>query len=144
MTVNLLKLCVGAESVEHLEHYMKARHQRGGHLLIKGHAFHTTRMVPKRMDELTSGGSLYWVIKGNIQCRQKLSGIEPFTDSEGISRCHLLLDREIIKTQWQPKRPFQGWRYLTVTDAPRDLTGGELTIDMPSEMRAELAALGLF
>jgi hypothetical protein len=143
MTLNMLKLCVGADSIEHLEDYIKARYQRGGQYLINGKAFHTTRMVPKRIDEILDGGSLYWVIKGNVQCRQRLAGIEPFTDSEGISRCHLLLEREVIKTQWQPRRAFQGWRYLTAVDAPRDLSAGEIAADLPAHLRAELTSLGL-
>ena len=143
MALNILKLCVGADSIEHLEDYINARYQRGGQHLFKGKAFHTTRMVPKRVDEVLEGGSLYWVIKGNVQCRQKLAGIEPFIDSEGISRCHLLLERDVIKTQWQPRRAFQGWRYLTAVDAPRDLSKGEVAADMPANLRAELASLGL-
>jgi hypothetical protein len=143
MALNILKLCVGAESIEHLEDYINARYQRGGSYLFKGRAFHTTRMVPKRVDEILAGGSLYWVIKGNVQCRQKLAGIEPFIDSEGISRCHLLLEREIVRTQWQPRRAFQGWRYLTAADAPHDLSAGEIATNMPANLRAELASLGL-
>jgi hypothetical protein len=142
MALNILKLCVGAESIEHLEDYINARYQRGGQYLLKGKAFHTTRMVPKRIDEILAG-SLYWVIKGNVQCRQKLAGIEPFTDNQGIGRCHLLLEREVIKTQWQPRRAFQGWRYLTESDAPHDLSKGEISADMPAHLRAELASLGL-
>ena len=143
MVLNILKLCVGAESIEHLEDYIAARYQRGGSYLFKGKPFHTTRMVPKRIEELLGGGSLYWVIKGNVQCRQNLAAIEPFTDSEGISRCHLVMERAVIKTQWQPRRAFQGWRYLTDVDAPRDLSAGEIASDMPAGLRAELASLGL-
>jgi hypothetical protein len=143
MALNILKLCVGAESIEHLEDYIAARYQRGGHYLVSGKPFHTTRMVPKRVDEILDGGSLYWVIKGNVQCRQRLAEIEPFIDSEGISRCHLVMEREVIKTHWQPRRAFQGWRYLTDADAPRDLSAGEIAADMPANLRAELASLGL-
>lgn len=144
MALNILKLCVGAESIEDLENYIASRYQRGGRYLVSGQPFHTTRMVPKRVDDILDGGSLYWVIKGNVQCRQKLMAIEPFVDGEGISRCHLVLGRDVIKTQWQPRRPFQGWRYLTAADAPADLSSSELASDMPAKMRAELASLGLF
>ncbi|MGL4406156.1 MAG: DUF1489 family protein [Notoacmeibacter sp.] len=143
MALNIIKLCVGAESIEDLEAYISSRYVRGGSFLVAGKPFHTTRMVPKRVEELLAGGSLYWVIKGNVQCRQKLSSIEPFTDGEGISRCHLVLEKQVIKTHWQPRRAFQGWRYLTDTDAPRDLSAGEIAADMPPHLRAELAALGL-
>ncbi len=101
-------------------------------------------MVPKRAEELLEGGSLYWVIKGSVQARQPLIGIETFTDGEGIGRCNLLLGPEVIETELQPRRAFQGWRYLTDKDAPRDLAslsgGGS---EMPLELRRELAELGL-
>jgi hypothetical protein len=143
MSLNILKLCVGAESIEHLEEYIAMRIKRGGPYLIKGMPFHTTRMVPKRVDEILNGGSLYWVIKGQVQCRQKLAAIEPFTDSEGISRCHLVMERDIIKTQWQPRRAFQGWRYLTAADAPHDLQSGHGSEVLSEKLRSELASLGL-
>jgi hypothetical protein len=84
--------------------------------------FHTTRMVPKRAAELLDGGSLYWVIKGNIQARQRLVDIRPFVDTDGISRCHLVLEPVLHETSWAPRRPFQGWRYLDPKDAPPDLS----------------------
>lgn len=143
MALNILKLCVGAESIDDLEHYIRSRYQRGGDYLVSGKPFHTTRMVPKRVNEILDGGSLYWVIKGNVQCRQKLAAIEPFVDREGISRCHLVLERDVIKTQWQPRRPFQGWRYLTLEDAPKDLSMADGVVDMPASLQAELASLGL-
>jgi hypothetical protein len=100
-------------------------------------------MTPKRADELLAGGSLYWVMKGVIRCRQKLIGIEPFVDGEGIGRCRLVLDKEIVATRRQERRPFQGWRYLDAKDAPADVKKGEAEDDMPEEMRRELEELGL-
>jgi len=142
MSLNLLKLCVGAESVEDLEGWidqrMAARRAAGEPV----EQMHTTRMVPKRLDELLGGGSLYWVIKGGIQCRQRLLEIRPFTDAEGIGRCHLVLEPVVHRTEWQPRRPFQGWRYLTPVDAPADVgAGGDEA--MPAPLRRELAELGL-
>jgi hypothetical protein len=100
-------------------------------------------MVPNRTAEL-DGGSLYWVIKGNVQCRQRLLGVRPFTDKEGIGRCRLMLDPEVVPTQWQPRRAFQGWRYLKPADAPADLgKGGAALLQMPPQLRRELAELGL-
>lgn len=104
---------------------------------------HTTRMVPKRGKELLDGGSLYWVIKGNIQARQHLADIRPFTDKDGIKRCDLVLEPRLILTQWQPKRAFQGWRYLKAEDAPSDLGNGSGVASLPPELRIELANLGL-
>lgn len=100
-------------------------------------------MIPKRTDELLAGGSLYWVIKGNIQVRQHLIDIRPFTDKEGIKRCDLVLEPRLILTQWQPRRAFQGWRYLKPDDAPADLGTGSGIADMPPDLRLELAELGL-
>ena len=99
-------------------------------------------MVPKRRDELLDGGSLYWVIKGNVQARQFLQDIEIFTDNEGIRRCKLVMEPRLILTRWQPRRAFQGWRYLDQPDAPRDLGQNEIG-KIPPELQRELAYLGL-
>ena len=141
MALHLVKLCVGAESVEDMQRWSAARldamRKSGGEVQL----FHTTRMVPKAIDELLDGGSLYWVIKGVIQLRQSLVDIRPFKDGEGIRRCHLMLGNDLVLTQPQPRRPFQGWRYLKAEDAPSDLTRGDATV--PAELRNELAELGL-
>jgi hypothetical protein len=100
-------------------------------------------MVPKRAKELLDGGSLYWVIKGNIQVRQRLTAIRPFTDKEGIHRCDLVLEPKLVATQWQPRRAFQGWRYLKAEEAPADLSEGTGKNALPPELRLELAELGL-
>ncbi|MDA8870529.1 DUF1489 domain-containing protein [Rhizobiaceae bacterium] len=133
--LNLLKLSVGTESVDDLRSFHRFR-LKGGRGL-----FHITRMVPKRADELTAGGSIYWVIKGNVQARQAITAIEPFTDGQGIRRCRIMLGHDLVDTQWQPRRPFQGWRYLKPEDAPADLARGEAA--MPAELRAQLSELGL-
>lgn len=143
MTLHLIKLCVGCESVEDLEGWIEhrlAEKRRAGEPVEH---FHTTRMAPKQADELLAGGSLYWVIKGTVQCRQKLADIRPFTDKEGISRCRLVLEPHVIRTEWQPRRAFQGWRYLRQEDVPPDLTTGSGVAAMPPKLRRELAELGL-
>lgn len=142
MTLHLIKLCVGCSSPEELAawiDYRQAEMRADGQ---KPEQMHTTRMVPKQADELLDGGSLYWVMKGNVQCRQKLLDIRPFTDTDGIQRCHLVLEPKIILTAWQPRRAFQGWRYLKPDDAPMDenLNGKN---QLPAELRQELADLGL-
>ena len=136
MTLNLLKLCVGVAEVDELVDWQRRR------LKAERKLYHTTRMIPRRREELLDGGSLYWVIKGQVQCRQRLTDIVPFTDDEGIGRCRLMLDREIVLTRSQPRRAFQGWRYLVPADAPADLVAGDVA-GLPPEMRAELAELGL-
>jgi hypothetical protein len=138
MILHLIKLCVGVETITELEEWVARRvRERGEH-------FHTTRMVPKRADELTGGGSLYWVIKGQIACRQKLVAIAPFTDGEGIGRCRLMLEPVVRPVSPRPCRPFQGWRYFAAKDAPLDLgKRGRGVSAMPESMRRELAELGL-
>lgn len=142
MSLNLLKLCVGAESAEDLEGWIEQRMAARRAAGEPQEQMHTTRMVPKRVGELLGGGSLYWVIKGGIQCRQRLLEIRPFTDGEGIGRCHLVLEPVVRRTEWQPRRPFQGWRYLTPVDAPADV-GADGDEAMPAPLRRELAELGL-
>ena len=136
MTLHLIKLCVGADSVEDLQEWVDWR------IKSFGEQVHTTRMQPKRADEIIGEGSLYWVIKGQVLCRQKLIGVRPFTDGEGISRCDLILEPVIHRVQPRRKGPFQGWRYLAAEDAPADLDSGA-TKGMPPELAKELAELGL-
>ena len=144
MPLNLIKLSVGSESLEGLQDWVdrRSRERRA-----RGEALehiHTTRMVPRRRDELLDAGSIYWVIKGQIQGRQVLTDIQPFTDSEGIGRCDLVMAPELIATEWAPRRPFQGWRYLKASEAPSDLQSlGEGAAQLPADMRRELADLGL-
>jgi hypothetical protein len=142
MPLHLLKLCVGCDSIEDLrgsiERAMARRRAEGSPELYR----HTTRMIPKRMEELLAGGSLYWVIRGSVLCRQELAAITPFVDDNGVSRCRLMLRPQIVPTVPQPRRPFQGWRYLRPEDAPADLSGSASEA-LPLQLRQELAALGL-
>lgn len=133
--LHLIKLCVGVDSVAELAAWIAARDEGHGH---------TTRMTPKRKDELLDGGSLYWVIKGQIACRQKLLDLQAVRGEDGIGRCRLVLERDLVAVVPRPFRAFQGWRYLEGKDAPPDIGGaaGEAAA-MPEEMRRDLAALGL-
>ncbi len=144
MPLNMIKLCVGAESVEDLEEWIAERLDEARALGRPVEQMHTTRMVPSRAPELVDGGSLYWVIKGSVQCRQRLLEVRPFTDADGISRCHLVLDPKVVRTEWQPRRAFQGWRYLVPADAPADLSDNASGWQaLPPDLRSELATLGL-
>lgn len=144
MALNLLKLCVGVTAVEELQAWIDYRideKRRQGRETVQAH---TTRMIPKRMEELLDGGSLYWVIKGNVQVRQHLADIRPFVDPNGIKRCDLVLEPRLILTEWQPRRAFQGWRYLKPEDAPRDIGDDSDGVNaLPPELRVELSNLGL-
>ncbi len=144
MALHLIKLCVGADSIDDLREWVSERALIAIAAGMEPHSSHITRMIPKRDQELFDGGSLYWVIKGQVQARQQLLGMKTFTDVDGISRCELVLGPEVIETEFQPRRAFQGWRYLTEEDAPRDLKNmGDGTADLPLELRRELAELGL-
>ena len=142
MTLHLIKLCVGCDSVEDLAAWIEWRRKEARKRRRKFEHAHVTRMSPRRTAELLDGGSLYWVIKGMVQTRQRLLDVRPFVDDHGIGRCRLILDPKPIRTEWQPRRPFQGWRYLAPADAPRDLKldGGA---GMPAALGAALAELGL-
>ena len=144
MPLHLLKLCVGADSVDDLRTWTAARAKArlaGVHAQFSAHV---TRMTPARGAELLDGGSLYWVIKGQISARQKLIGLETFVDSEGIKRCALQLDDGIVNLRPRPCRAFQGWRYLKDEDAPPDLdAAGAGLADMPEDLRRQLSDLGL-
>lgn len=142
MTLHLIKLCVGCDSVEDLAEWIDWRLNDLKRQRKKPEHVHVTRMVPKRIAELLDGGSLYWVIKGSVQARQRLTAIEPFTDADGIGRCRLVLEPKVVATDWQPKRAFQGWRYYEAKDVPPDLREGQGS-DLPPKLRAELAELGL-
>lgn len=144
MALNLLKLCVGADSLQDLRDWVSQRSLLAIAAGLEPYSIHTTRMIPKRVEELLDGGSLYWVIKGQVLARQRFLDIRTFKGDDGISRCDLVLGPEVIETSPAPKRPFQGWRYLTVEDAPRDLGGSDgASDDLPSDLKRELAELGL-
>jgi hypothetical protein len=138
--LNILKLCVGADSVEDLvdwQHSQRARWPAGC-------AIHVTRMWPKREAEVTDGGSLYWVIKGVILARQRILRLEEVSGGDGIRRCALVLDAEVIRTAAAPRRPFQGWRYLDPTESPPDLPKGrEREEALPPSLAQALAEIGL-
>jgi hypothetical protein len=91
-----------------------------------------------------AGGSLYWVIKGQIAARPAIVGIEPFMDRDGVGRCKLWLDRAVVAVRPRPMRAFQGWRYFDWKSAPPDIDESKPGLaDMPEPLRRELAGLGL-
>ena len=144
MTLHLVKLCVGVDTVEDLQDWVTFRLEEKRRAGQTPEHFHTTRMMPRRGEELLDGGSLYWVIRGNVQVRQRLLEIRPFRDKDGIRRCKLMLEPKLVLTEWQPRRAFQGWRYLAAKDAPRDIAGDKARIAaLPPKLRRELAELGL-
>ena len=144
MTLHLVKLCVGASSIEDLSEW-QSRHRQRKHRDGKVCVFHSTYQFPKKQDELLDGGSLYWVIRGTILVRQSLIGFEQGTKEDGKPCCLLLLAPPLIPVRPTPRRAFQGWRYLEAADAPPDLKSGkkDQVALMPVAMRKTLANLGL-
>lgn len=144
MALNLIKLCVGADSVRDLEDWIKEKLRDKRKRREKPEHIHRTRMVPKRADELKDGGSLYWVIRGQTMCRQRIRDIRPFRDKDGVGRCGVVLEPKVILVEPRPFRAFQGWRYLDAKSAPRDLEkAAPGAAAMPEKMRRELRELGL-
>ena len=137
MALHLIKLCVGVSEVSELQQWVKDS-RKGLERLD-----HTTRMFPKRAGEILNGGSLYWVIRGMILCRQPIAGLVPVTGADGIARCRIDFKARIIPVWPTPRRAFQGWRYLSAEDAPADLKKGAQAEAMSESMRRELSALGL-
>ncbi|HBS48766.1 MAG TPA: DUF1489 domain-containing protein [Rhodobacteraceae bacterium] len=137
---HLIKLSVGTESVDGLAKWQASRAARGADGLPR----HVTRMWPKRAEEVLNGGSIYWVIKGVVQCRQRILRLDEVTRSDGVRRCAIVLDPELIRTQGALKRPFQGWRYLKPEDAPADLPPGrEAEEALPDALNRALAEIGV-
>ena len=138
--VNLLKLCVGAESVDDLLEW----HRTHPSPFPTGERRHVTRMWPKRAAEILAGGSLYWVVKGVILCRQRIVRLDEIDGADGIRRCGIIMDPEVIRTEAAPRRPFQGWRYLEPKDSPPDLPKvRERDSALPEELALALAKIGL-
>src|SRR3569832_542669 len=120
MPLHLIKLAVGCDSVKELKEWSAERMQTAKKRGLPQHHIHITRMVPKRDAEILAGGSLYWVIKGEIAAREKLIGIEPFRDKDGIGRCRLVMQPKVIPVSLRLMRSFQGWRYFDADGAPPD------------------------
>lgn len=144
MTVHLVKLCVGVDRLQDLKDWQAQRLEalaRAGQL---AELCHKTKQMPRRRDEVLDGGSLYWVIKGFVAARQRIVDLKETTREDGRPCCGIVLDPEIVPTRPNPRRPFQGWRYLDADEAPADLSGAtEGEADMPPGMREELRALRL-
>jgi len=140
-SLHLIKLSVGSESVDSLAAWQATRRAQAEDGLPR----HVTRMWPRREAELVDGGSVYWVIQGFVQCRQRLLRLDEVIGEDGIRRCALVLDPELVRTAAARKRPFQGWRYLAPGDAPPDLPGrrGDGEDALPPGLSAALADIGV-
>lgn len=142
--LHLIKLCVGAESVDDLVTWQAGRVAERKKAGLDPRPRHVTRMWPKRADELLDGGSLYWVFKGAVLARQAVDELVEVIGEDGIRRCAIVFVPEIVLVEARPRRPFQGWRYLTGTDAPPDLTDQSGShADLPPDLALALNGLGV-
>ncbi len=138
--VHLIKLSVGTETVDDLAAWQATRRAQTDDGLPR----HVTRMWPRREAEVIGGGSIFWVIKGVIQCRQKILRLDEYIGQDGIRRCAIVLDPALVRTQTSLRRPFQGWRYLAPADAPPDLPRGRASEEpLPVELNRALAEIGV-
>jgi hypothetical protein len=142
VTLHIIKLCVGVDTLQELAEWQA---QRLKDLKKKGkpaELIHVTRMMPKRKEEVLDGGSLYWVIKGQIAARQKLLELRKVTKN-GTPHCGLVYEPKLIPVQRRAHRAFQGWRYFDPKDAPPDARGTKGLEKLPEKLQAELVNLGL-
>lgn len=139
-TVHLLKLSVGTDDLANLAAWQTTVRAQSA----DGYPQHVTRMWPKREAEIVAGGSIFWVIKGVIQCRQRILRLDERIGEDGIRRCAIVSDPTLIRVAATPKRAFQGWRYLAPNDAPEDLPSGVQREEaLPPELQKALAAIGV-
>jgi hypothetical protein len=138
MTLHLIKLSVGSDSLEDLRRW-QAQHG-AAHPPLR----HRTRNFPRRAEEILDGGSIYWVINRVVTARQRIVDIAEGVRDDG-SRCtDLVLDAVLVPVEGRFMKPFQGWRYLAAKDAPADCLGGASGLEeLPEEMRRELVSLCL-
>jgi hypothetical protein len=147
--LHLLKMAVGIADIEELRRVRAARiKQHGGSWVY-------TRNQPRRAAAVLAGGSIYWVIRGQIRVRQRITGLRgerdnPTSGIKGRAYCLIEVDPLLVATLWRPWRPFQGWRYLAPADAPPDAPAPGAAMPeategvLPERMIAELRALGLW
>ncbi len=141
--IHLIKLCVGADTIDDLQDWQEYVMGERRKLGLSPKPVHQTRQTPKRAEELVDGGSLYWVIKGNVLVRQRLIAVETLEDRNGKSYCELVLEPKLFLTEVQRRKAFQGWRYLKPEDAPRDLADSTAK-DVPPELGAALKEAGVW
>ena len=144
MSLLIIKLAVGIRDIEHLFEVQRRRLAASRRRLgVGAKLWHKTRNAPRRDDELLAGGSMYWVVKGRVAVRQRLTGFEIDKDAEGRRLCRILLDPVLVPTVSRRHRAFQGWRYLKPSDAPADQCQALRETDFPPALAAELRELGL-
>jgi hypothetical protein len=142
MAINMIKLSVGSKSIETLAAYQKSLALRRAQEGLPAFADHITRMSPRLKEDVLAGGSIYWVIKGIIQCRNTIIDLAKTHTQDGRKACRIILAPELVPVVPTPKRAFQGWRYLKPEDAPADLSSLGDVENLPAHIRTKLVELG--
>jgi hypothetical protein len=138
--IHLIKLAVGVRDIAHLAAIQAQRASNNPPLR------HQTRNTPKRAAEIIDGGSIYWVINRAVLARQRIIDITRDVWDDGSPCAGLVLDPVLVRVAARAMKPFQGWRYLTPSDAPPDIgaPGAASGLDeLPQEMRLALTHLAL-
>lgn len=136
MTLHVIKLCVGCDTVEELLDWRAPMARAGEPWILR------TRQTPKRAAEIVDGGSLYRVYKGAILSRQRILDIATVGEG-GAARCEMVLDETVVRVAPAPRRAFQGWRYLEAKDAPPDLDATD-GAEVPAELARQLREAGVW
>lgn len=144
MPMNLIKLAVGIEDVEHLADVQARRLAAKRKSKQPAELLHVTRSFPRQADEVLDGGSMYWVVKGVIRVRQRIVDLRETLNEDGKPACAIVLDPDLVQTERRTFRAFQGWRYLKPDDAPKDASAVDAQADaLPDALAGELRELGL-
>jgi len=135
VTLHLIKLCVGCDTVEELLAWREASKTTATPWVLR------TRQTPRRAADLIDGGSLYRVYRGFILSRQRIETVR--TVGAGVAaRCEITLDEELVLTVPTARRPFQGWRYLDPGDVPADLAMTGSAPSVPAGLARRLREIG--
>ncbi len=120
MALHLIKLSVGSDSVEDLAAWQSERLRQMKRDGIEPELFHRTFQMPKRRDELLDGGSIYWVIKGIVQARQRLLDLREGTRDDGTPCTLLILDKTLVPVRPAPRRATFNAASRAISAAARD------------------------
>jgi hypothetical protein len=135
VTLHLIKLCVGCDTVEDLLAWREASKTSAKPWILR------TRQTPRRASELIDGGSLYRVYRGFILSRQRIEAVR--TIGAGVAaRCEIDLSEEVVLTVPTARRPFQGWRYLEASNIPADLAMTGSGPSVPAGLARRLREIG--
>ncbi len=141
MPVHILKPALRVQDL-----YEFQKRQKQWHTTYRGApAFPVwTSRKPSRVDEMLASGSVYWIIKKMVLCRQAIIGLEQIQEEDEKPSYLIFCETDLVRTQALERKPFQGWRYLEASSAPKDIGPlGGADDDVPAELEQDLRAAGL-